>query len=127
MHESPGYVDKFAFLTASQVRDFTELSEKDDEGSSYLDKLDDKRLTVCTIYENYPGIYFSHVNLMSNAESDFKRVQDIRPADKVRRISRQAMIRYLESPAHSDTGSGGIDSLIVSVDNKISNKMEIRG
>ena len=127
VHESPGYVDSFAFLTVSSIKDSRELLEKDDEGSSYLDKLDNKRLTVAAVYENYPGIYFSHVNLLSKAQSDFKRAQDIRPADKVRRIVRQAIIKFLESPAHKDTGGGGIDSLIVTIDNEIANKMEIQG
>ena len=127
VHESPGYVDKFAFLTVSAIRDFAELAEKDDEESSYLDKLDNARLTVATSYDAYPGIYFSHVNLLSRDQSDFKRVQEIRPTDKVRRIVRQAIIKFLESPAHKDAGSGGIDSLIVTIDNTIANKMEIQG
>ena len=128
VHESPGYVDKHAFLTVSKIKDHSELSEKDENGSSYLDKLDNARLTVATSYENYPGMYFSKVNLMSNhTQSDFKRVQDIRPADKVRRIVRQAILKFLESPAHQDAGSGGIDSLKVTIDNEIAIKMEVQG
>lgn len=126
VHESAGFVDKFAFLTISAIRDWVELSRKD-AGDSWLDVMDDNRLTVATHYDNYPGIYISHANLMSDETSDYHRVQDLRPIDKVRRIARVRMMRFLESPAHPEAGIGGIQNLKAEVDNAVSAQMEIRG
>ncbi|TAL31587.1 MAG: DUF2586 family protein [Spirochaetes bacterium] len=126
VHESAGFVDKFAFLTISEIRDWTDLSSKDG-GDAWLDTMDDNRLTVATQYDNYPGFYFSHANLMSDETSDYKRVQDLRPIDKVRRIARQKMMRFLESPAHPEAGIGGIQNLKAEVDAAIAGEMERRG
>lgn len=126
VHESPGFVDRFAVLTAAEIRDFAELSNKD-SGPSLLDRLDDERYTVATMYADYPGIYISHVSMFCSADSDYTRVQILRPADKIRRLVRAKIMKFLESPAHAEAGLGGITSLSVEVDNAISGVMEIKG
>lgn len=126
VHESPGFVDKFAFLTVTEIRDFAELSNRD-TGDAWLDLLDNARYTVATQYEDYPGFYISHVNLFCSAESDYTRLQYLRPADKIRRLVRNKIMKFLESPAHAEAGLGGLSSLKVEIDNSISSVMEIKG
>lgn len=126
VHESAGFVDKFAFLTVSEIRDYAELSNKD-TGDAWLDLLDNERYTVATQYPDYPGFYISHVNLFCSADSDYTRLQLLRPADKIRRLVRTKIMKFLESPSHKEAGLGGITSLSVEIDNAISSVMEIKG
>jgi hypothetical protein len=126
VHESPGFVDKFPFLTVTALSDYSALSDKD-LGTRALDVLDEAGFTCAVSYDNYPGFFFSHCNTFAGESSDFQRVQIIRTADKIRRLSRSAMMRYLESPAHAETGIGGILALRTDVDNAIAAAMEISG
>jgi|GEM_PF-2434410 hypothetical protein len=126
VHESPGFVDKFAFLTVTEIKDFAELSNRD-TGDAWLDLLDNARYTVATRYADYPGFYISHVPLFCSADSDYTRLQYLRPADKIRRLVRNKIMKFLESPAHAEAGLGGLTSLKVEIDNAISSVMEIKG
>jgi hypothetical protein len=126
VHESPGFVDKFPFLTITSLVDYADLSDKD-FGTKALDALDDAGYTCAVSYDNYPGFFFSHCSTFAGASSDFQRVPILRTSDKIRRIARATMMRYLESPAHAETGIGGILALRTDVDNAIAAAMEISG
>lgn len=126
VHEAPGFVDKFGFLTISKLIDYAELSEKAG-GASLLDALDDNKYICAVEYEDYPGFYFSHGNTCADETSDYQKIEILRPADKIRRIGRQAIMKFLNSPSHAEAGIGGIATLVVTIDNAIGEAMEIRG
>jgi len=126
VHESPGFVDKFGFLTITQLDDYEKLSERV-AGKSFLDTLDDNNYTVALSYDDYPGFFFSHANTFADDSSDFQRIQILRCADKIRRISRNRIMRFLESPSHPEAGIGGILSLIAEIDNALGDAMEKKG
>lgn len=127
VHESPGFVDKFAFLTVSEIEDYAALSNRDDDEKSWLDLLSENGYIVAVQYEDYPGFYFSHGSTMAAENSDFTRVQVLRPADKICRIVRRRIMRFLESPSHPEAGIGGLQTLKTEIDNAITGVMEIKG
>ncbi|HNX58373.1 MAG TPA: DUF2586 family protein, partial [Spirochaetota bacterium] len=126
VHESPGFVDKFAFLTITDLIDYDALSDRD-SGDRLIDLLDNAGYTGAVKYDDYPGMYFSHCNTFAGSTSDFQRIQIIRTANKIRRIARKTMLRYIESPSHAEAGIGGILSLRTEVDNAIAAEMETKG
>lgn len=127
VHESPGFVDRFAMLTISEIEDYAALSNKDDDEKSWLDLLSENGYMVAVAYEDYPGFYFSHGNTMAVETSDFTRIQTLRAADKICRITRKRIMKFLESPSHPDAGLGGIQALKTEIDNAIAEKMEVKG
>lgn len=126
VHESPGFVDKFAFLSVSALTDYSELSKKEN-GSSFLDALDDNNYVCAVEYEDYEGFFFGDGNTCADETSDFQTIEILRPADKLRRMGRQAIMGFLKSPAHAEAGLGGIVSLTVTLDNAIGQEMEKKG
>lgn len=127
VHESVGFVDKFAILTFSEIKDYADLAYKDSTTDAWLDLLDNNRLTVATKYDDYPGIFFAHANLMTEESSDYIRSQDLRTVDKVRRIVRQSMMRFIESPSHEEAGIGGLKALKADADDAVAKAMELKG
>lgn len=127
VHESPGFVDRFAFLTVSEIEDYEALSSREDGDKSWLDLLSENGYIVAVKYEDYPGFYFSHGTTMAVETSDFTRIQVLRPGDKICRLVRRRIMKFLESPSHPDAGLGGIQALKTEIDNAIAEKMEIKG
>lgn len=127
VHESPGFVDKFGFLTVTQILDLEELLTKDSTGKSFMDVLDEAGYLCVVEYADYQGLYFSHGNTLAAKNSDFKRVQVLRAGDKIRRLARRRIMRFLESPSHPEAGIGGIATLTAEIDNAIGEAMEIKG
>lgn len=127
VHESPGFVDKFAFLTVTELEDYDALSNRDDDEKSWLDLLQENGYIVAVKYENYPGFYFGSPMSMVPSTSSFNRLQKLRTADKVCVITRRAILRYIQSPNHAEAGLGGVVSLKTEIDNTIGSRMEVKG
>lgn len=127
VHESPGFVDRFAFLTVSEIEDYAALSNRDDDDKSWLDLLSENGYVVALQYEDYPGFYFSHGSTMAIETSDFTRIQVLRPADKICRVVRKRIMKFLESPSHPEAGLGGIQALKTEIDNAIAENLEVKG
>ncbi len=127
VHESPGFVDRFAFLTVSAIEDYEALSNRDEDPKSWLDLLSENGYIVALQYEDYAGFYFSHGSTMAVDTSDFTRIQVLRAADKICRVVRRRIMKFLESPSHPDAGIGGIPALATEINNAISESMEKKG
>lgn len=127
VHESPGFVDKFAFLTVTALEDYDALSNRDDDDKSWLDLLQENGYIVAVKYEDYPGFYFSSAKTMAPETSSFNRIQKLRTADKVCVVTRRAIMKYIQSPNHAEAGLGGVAALKADIDNAIASRMEVKG
>ncbi len=127
VHESPGFVAKFAFLTITEIEDYDALSNRDDDEKSWLDLLQDNGYIVAVKYEDYPGFYFSSAKTMAPETSSFNRIQKLRVADKVCTVVRRGILKYIQSPNHAEAGLGGIAALKTDIDNAITGRMEVKG
>lgn len=127
VHESPGFVAKFAFLTVTELEDYDALSNRDEDEKSWLDLLQENGYIVAVKYEDYAGFYFSSAKTMAPETSSFNRVQKLRTADKVCVVVRRSIMQYIQSPNHAEAGLGGVAALKTDIDNAIAGRMEIKG
>ncbi|MBE7439124.1 MAG: hypothetical protein HS115_11755 [Spirochaetales bacterium] len=118
---SAGYVKLHRSLTLSEIRYW-------DEGyQDYMDVMHDMGLTVLKKYDDYDGIYIAKDLLKSPNGSDFRNIPERRRADKMHRIAYRESLPFLNMDTEVKSGSGGIDYIKATMDQKISNEMESPG
>ena len=114
----PGWVERFKSISSSEIEHWNVINES----GEYLDLAN---IIFARHYSNWDGIFIHQDNLMSDETSDFQKIHEIRPADKVRFLAYNKIMPFINAAVEG--GSGGLNSLIAEIDVEIETKMEQAG
>lgn len=121
VNESTAWVSKNRSRTFSKIRYWSEGYQ------DYYDAMDDMRLVVGKVYDNYPGVFIASDKIKSHPDSDFIELPEGRRADKMHRIVRSTTLPYLHADAETESSSGGIDAVEAAVNAAVSKEMMTAG
>ncbi|MCB1201349.1 MAG: hypothetical protein KDK41_11950 [Leptospiraceae bacterium] len=117
VNESTAWVEKNRSRTFSKIRYWEEGYQ------DYYDSLDDMRLVVGKLYDNYQGIFIASDKIKSHPDSDFIELPEGRRADKMHRIVRMTTLPFLHADAEVNSSSGGIAAVEAAVNAAVSKQM----
>lgn len=116
----PGWVQEYAAKTSTEIEFWDVLKD-------YIESLDAANVICACKYQNWSGIYFKEAHLMSDANSDYQTIYELRPADKVRFIAYRKVMPYVNSEAGVEGDESGIDNISAEIDSEIANAMQLPG
>ncbi len=116
----PGWVEGFPAKTSTEIETWEVLKD-------YIDSLDMSNIICACHYQNWKGIFIKEAHLMSDKNSDYQFIYELRPADKIRFLAYNKIMPFVNSEAGVEGDESGVDSLAAEIDNAISNAMELPG
>ena len=108
-----GFGDSTIVTSAQGVKTLTNSTPYDSVNITTLNELSDKGYIYLLKYNGYSGVYLSGDNTCTN--TDYKTIARNRTIDKSRRLVRQALLPYVNSPIKVDPSTGLLSAAQITV------------